>query len=113
MTRLGILSSHWIEGTGPEAEVVVSVRVRLARNLVGLPFPYLATDEQTTRIQNIIAGAAAKLGTGFKDFSFLRMEDLDWLNRQILVEKHLISPYLARDSHNGALFLKENGRSAS
>lgn len=109
MAKQELFSSRWIEGVGPEAEVVVSVRVRIARNLVGLPFPYLATDEQTAEIQNIIAGAAAKQGPGFKNFSFLRMEDLDWLKKQMLVEKHLISPYLARDSHNGALFLRKDG----
>ena len=60
-------------------EVVVSVRVRIARNLVKLPFPYLATDEQTTKIQNIIARAAAKQGSAFKDFSFMPMEGPGWI----------------------------------
>ncbi|NMA91531.1 MAG: protein arginine kinase [Firmicutes bacterium] len=104
-----LLHGYWIEGTGPEEEVVVSVRVRIARNLVKLPFPYLATDEQTTKIQNIIAGAAAKQGSAFKDFSFMPMEGLDGVQKQILVEKHMVSPYLARNSHNGALFLRNDG----
>ena len=104
-----LFPSRWIEGVGPAAEVVVSVRVRIARNLVKLPFPYLATDEQTARIQSVIAGAAARQSADFNDFSFWRMEDLDWLKKQVLVEKHLISPFLARDSHNGALFLRKDG----
>ncbi len=109
MAKQEAITSRWMEGSGPEAEVVISVRVRIARNLVGLPFPYLATDEQTAEIQNIIAGAAAKQGPKFREFSFLRMEDLDGLQKQILVEKHLISPFLARNSHNGALFLRKDG----
>ncbi len=109
MAKQELFSSSWIDEEGPEAEVVISARVRIARNLVGLPFPYLATDEQTTKIQNTIAEAAAKQGPEFQDFSFLRMEDLDLLKKQILVEKHLISPNLARESHNGALFLREDG----
>ena len=34
-----MIASKWMEGTGPEPEVVISSRVRLARNLKDLPFP--------------------------------------------------------------------------
>ena len=100
---------RWMNGTGPEADVVISSRVRIARNLRGIPFPYLASDEQTARVQQQVARAAAELEQPFRDFRFLPMEALSPHEKQVLVEKHAISPGLAQESHNGALFLRRDG----
>ncbi len=38
--------SQWMKGTGPESDIVIGSRVRLARNLSDVPFPQIADDEQ-------------------------------------------------------------------
>lgn len=101
--------NSWMDGSGPESDVVISSRVRIARNIKGVPFPYLASHEQTRQVRDMIAGVAREYESAFKDFQFMCMENLSAHEKQLLVEKHLASPFLARESHHGALFLSKNG----
>lgn len=103
-----ISSCRWMDGSGPEAETVISSRVRIARNIGGIPFPYLASDAQTRQIQETVAGVAASQKEVFARFELLPMEKLAPLEKELLVEKHLASPFLARDSQHGALLLRRD-----
>ncbi len=97
----------WMDTTeGPDADIVISSRVRLARNLEGIAFPHLLDKEQGEKVSNLIKQAAGEsdyeplgsmTGVGF--------DQITELERQILVEKHLISPGHARfsDSYRGIL----------
>ena len=107
MPQKELTLSRWMEGTGPEIDTVISSRVRVARNIEGLPFPYLASAEQTRAVQENVTGAAAQQ-EAFKDFSRQDMEELQPLEKQILVEKHLISPFLSRESDHGAVLLRHD-----
>ncbi|MEW5784443.1 MAG: protein arginine kinase [Bacillota bacterium] len=98
--------SRWMEGSGPENDTVISSRVRIARNIQGIPFPYLASAEQTGAVQEQVTRAAAAHKEAFTAFSQYPMEELSPLNKQIMVEKHLVSPFLARDSDHGAVLLR-------
>ena len=42
---------EWLRGTGPESDVVVSTRIRLARNLADLPFTTRADNHQKAEIE--------------------------------------------------------------
>lgn len=99
------ISGRWMEGKGPEADIVISSRVRLARNVSGFPFPYLATDKQAAEILDLVV-ASVPVGDG--EFSLIRVGDLDNLDRQVLVEKHLISPLLVKESRSSAVLLRED-----
>ena len=81
------------------SNVVVSSRVRLARNCRNMPFPQRLND--FSQIKDLIA--AADKAAKFKH-SLVLMKDLRPVERQSLVEKHLISPDLARKD-TGALIL--------
>lgn len=101
--------SEWMRGKGPESDIVLSSRVRLARNLDGFPFPMLATNQQSTEILNRMAALANESELKqISPFSFLPLSDLNALEKRVLVEKHLISPNLAEESRNGAILLSEN-----
>ena len=82
--------------------VVLSSRVRLARNLKGLPFPNSMTAAQVQELIEKVDGAI----NGNKDFLLLKMKELPPRERQMLVERHLISPDLAR-SAGAALINKD------
>ena len=75
---------------GPEDHVVLSSRVRLARNISGVPFPGRAKkasrEESCEAIRPSVSGASAMRG-GFSS----GMGDLKALDKQLLVERHLIS----------------------
>ncbi|HHW75151.1 MAG TPA: protein arginine kinase [Firmicutes bacterium] len=103
-----ITACRWMDGGGPEAEVVISSRIRIARNIEGVPFPYLASDAQTRQIQETVAEVAASQKEAFEHFTLLPMENLASLEKELLVEKHLASPFLARESQHGALFLRRD-----
>ena len=82
--------SEWLSGGGPRAELVLSTRVRLARNLDTVPFTHRARDEQLQGVLSSVANAAER-SAAFKDGLLLRMTELPALDRQILVERHLVS----------------------
>jgi len=97
--------SRWMLADGPESDTVISSRVRLARNIEGLPFPHLMTPERGEKVIEMVRRAfaskdAAKLG--LDDAEVIRMSEMSVVDRQVLVEKHLISPNLARNSTSGA-----------
>ena len=82
--------SEWLSGEGPHAELVLSTRVRLARNLSTVPFTHRARDEQLQGVMSSVANAAERSGA-FRDGLLLRMTEMPAVERQILVERHLVS----------------------
>lgn len=87
-------SGEWLRGTGPESDIVVSSRIRLARNLAQFPFPQRSDDSTRTEIVRLMRDRIDNLD----DTSTLHWFDvasLDDLDRQFLVERQLISRELA------------------
>ncbi|WP_258881526.1 protein arginine kinase [Paenibacillus sp. sptzw28] len=101
--------SEWMKGTGPDSDIVISSRIRIARNLRSNPFPLLATNQQARDVMDKLTSVAA---SGKLDeigrFETIELADLNELERRVLVEKHLISPNLANESRCGAVILSEN-----
>ncbi|MBS3943609.1 MAG: protein arginine kinase [Dethiobacter sp.] len=97
-----------MDGNGPEADTVISSRVRVARNIEGIPFPYLASDEQTAAVQEQVARTVADSEDHFSQFCYQRIAEMSRQEKQVLVEKHLISPFLSREAHNGAVLLRRD-----
>lgn len=90
--------TKWMEGQGPNSDVVISSRVRLARNLADVPFPHMQSPEVGNEVLNQVKQAllAPQVREKLGDFSFAALAELEPLDRQILVEKHLISPLHAK-----------------
>jgi protein arginine kinase len=101
--------SEWMKGIGPESEIVISSRVRIARNLKEYPYPMLATNQQSEEVLSQISDVLENedLGT-ISHFSLVPLSSMNELEKMVLVEKHLISPNLANESRNGAVILSEN-----
>jgi protein arginine kinase len=102
------ITSKWMEGSGPEAEIVISSRIRLARNISGSPFPPLASDEQREKVLCIGKRVLQEQKDQFSGMNLLDMSNLSAVYRQVLVEKHLISPLQARETLAGALILRDD-----
>jgi len=101
--------SQWMKGEGPESEIVISSRVRIARNLRNMPFPLMSNPEQSlTAMEQLIGVAESGRLNGLGKIETIRLSDLTELEKLVLVEKHLISPNLANESRNGALILGPN-----
>lgn len=101
--------SDWMKSEGPDCDVVISSRVRLARNLSHQPFPLLATANQANEVlEQLISTSESGTLEAFGSFTTIRLKELSELERRVLVEKHLISPNLANDSRAGAVVLSED-----
>ncbi|CAM3894691.1 protein arginine kinase [Alkalicoccus chagannorensis] len=101
--------SPWMKNEGPDADIVISTRIRLARNLENVPFPLVAAEEQ---LQSVYTGTAdhfdQRSHRRFGTFSMLPMQSLAGNEKRILVEKHLISPNLARENQHRGVLLSED-----
>ncbi|MEK3733284.1 MULTISPECIES: protein arginine kinase [Paenibacillus] len=102
--------SEWMRGSGQDSDIVISTRVRVARNLQHLPFPLLATNQQSgevlERLTKVIEDE--QLLNDFGVLHVIPLNEINDLDKQVLVEKHLISPNLASESRNGAVVLTDD-----
>src|SRR5690554_3862095 len=91
--------TKWMEGKGPYASIVISSRVRLARNLNEYNFPHLQDEKSGREVMELAKDALTckEVQQQVEGIDFVSLEDLSPLDRLILVEKHLISPQLAED----------------
>src|SRR6266566_4759688 len=84
----------WLDASGPKASIVLSTRIRLARNLQGHVFGQRAGDADRTAVLTRVAeaGAASDRLGGAVTF---RLDQLERVERQLLHERHLVSKELA------------------
>src|SRR5437763_7606811 len=87
-------SGEWLRGSGPESDIVISSRVRLARNLAAFPFSNRSSGYQKSEIEALLRDRIAKLEMDPK-LGYLNVPTLSTLDRQFLVERQLISRELA------------------
>lgn len=98
---------EWLRASGPESDIVLSSRIRLARNVTGYHFSEkLDSSEQ----QHLIEEVERAIGgtTLLKDSYFLEYKDLKDLDRQFLLERHLISREHATEKGEKALVVAKN-----
>jgi len=100
-------TSEWLRGTGCNSDIVISSRIRLARNFPNIPFPHRANKEQEKEIVEK-ARFAISAASQLKKASFYMVSDLDNLDKQFLVERHLMSHEHAMHSNGKAICLTEN-----
>jgi len=92
----------WADASGPESHIVLSSRVRLARNLQGMPFTLRAEPaEHEVVLEHVVA--AARQTPDLAEGTLLRVDQLDRGERQLLHERHLISRELAGLEQGGAV----------
>ncbi|MBI4180288.1 protein arginine kinase [bacterium] len=87
-------SGRWMRTEGAaDSDVVVSSRVRLARNLNELPFPHVAATDVLKAVREQVTQAAqsSKL---LQKAHHIRLEDLSDVEKQVLIERHLINQRL-------------------
>ena len=80
---------EWLKGSGPESDIVMSSRIRLARNLANYPFIRRCNDFDRVNIESSVRERLSENGK-FDDFTFINVAELDGLDRQLLVERQLI-----------------------
>jgi protein arginine kinase len=95
-------AGEWLRGIGPMHEIVISTRIRLARNISGFPFLTRANEDARREIAETIS-SGMKRAEPLKSYVHLDLENLDELDRALLVERHLISKQHADGSGSRAV----------
>ncbi len=85
---------EWLRGSGPQSDIVISSRIRLARNLAEFPFVRRASDEEKATISKLVHQRIRSI-EAWEDVLYLEVERLDEVDRQFLVERQLMSRELA------------------
>lgn len=102
---------EWLRGQGPMSDIVISTRIRLARNLAGFPFLTRADVETRKQIAETLQAAIRRSGT-LEACQHVVIDDLDDVDRKVLVERQLISRQHAEG--NGArMVVFDQGESIS
>lgn len=98
--------TKWIDGEGPKTDIIISSRIRLARNLEEFPFPIALTTEKSKEIIKKISDSIIQSNTILKnDFKLVGLEEISDNDKQVLIEKHLISPNLIEKPKKSAVMI--------
>ncbi|MEN1762183.1 protein arginine kinase [Anoxynatronum sibiricum] len=103
--------SHSLSPAGPHQDIVISSRVRIARNLESFPFPHLMTPDQSLELVQQVQQAVSAIDPhDHHPFRWIALRDINPVDRQTYVEDHLISPALADNPENGGFFIDSQQR---
>lgn len=109
LAELAHSSGEWLRGTGPESDIVISSRIRLARNLADFPFIRRCSDEDRVSIERTVRARMESLA-GWDEICYLDLERLSDIDRQFLVERQLISRELADGEGSRAVAIDPDER---
>src|SRR3954468_10537852 len=102
--KLSDLTQHageWLRGSGPMSEIVISSRIRLARNVAGFNFLSRCTRHQRQALEQKLRGTILDAGIAPRTF-YVDLEQAPEVDRQLLVERHLISkPHASAEGARG------------
>ena len=96
---------NWYLENGKDSDVVISSRIRLARNLKEFNFKRKMTQKDKEKLLEKVKFVTPSLGYGLK---FLKINDMDDITKMELVEKHLISPEMVLNKENDGAILINN-----
>lgn len=99
----------WYEQIVPDSDVVISSRVRLARNLDNYPFSSKITDEQAVDLVNKVKLITGRLTEQDKrKYYSCNISSLSDIDKTAMVERHIVSPLLAEKKQTTGLILSED-----
>ncbi len=98
--------SNWYQTEGPKNDIAVSSRIRLARNLSGVPFPARMTNNERAELNLKVKKAIMESNTPFsKSLKYIDMRDVPEIQKYAMVERHIISPEFAKLKDESAIIL--------
>ena len=103
----------WYNEFGKDGDVVLSSRVRLARNLDGVPFPLAANEKQQEEVLDKCRGALLDKGDNTLeelDLKFIDLSKMEDYEKQAIAECHLISPQMINNDKRRGLILSGDSR---
>lgn len=93
---------NWYLDNGKDSDIIISSRIRLARNIKDFPFKIKMTKEDKNELLEKVKFITPSLGYGLK---FLYLKDMDDITKMSLVEKHILSPEIALNKDQDSAIL--------
>lgn len=100
--------ASWYLETDKLNDIVVSSRVRLARNVAGMPFPSRMNDEMFTSLKNNVKTALEHVALKGINLRFIEMNNVPENEIGAMVERHVISPDFAQNYNNRAIAISDD-----
>jgi protein arginine kinase len=101
---------NWLDSSGPDSDIAISSRIRLARNIANMPFPIVASKHDKMQVAAAVENAIEQsdsLGSSFLSYDIEKLSEID---RQILLERRLVSrEFIA--NRGGELLVVKNDES--
>lgn len=104
-------TGSWLAAEGAESAVVLSSRVRLARNIKGFTYPPYADKDTSEKIVDFVERAIDK-SKQLDEGEFHHSGEIEELDRSFLIERHLISPEFMRTPNPCAVYLDSHEQAA-
>ncbi len=100
--------NKWYTSCGNNAEAVISTRIRLARNIAGLPFPSRMNAQQIAQVNQTVKQAIICDEQSAQIYKYIEMDTLPDITVMSMVERHIISPEFAKKRSGKALILSHD-----
>ena len=95
---------NWYLENGKDSDVILSSRIRFARNIKEFPFKIRMTKQDREKMLEKIKFVTPSIGYGLK---FMYLKDMDDITKMALVEKHIISPEMALAKEKEAILIND------
>jgi protein arginine kinase len=101
LSDLTTQAGEWLRGSGPMSEIVISSRIRLARNVSGVPFLSKCSRHQRHSVESKVRSTILEAAIA-PQVLYVDLEAAPEIDRQLLVERHLISkPHATAEGARG------------
>ncbi len=101
--------SFWFNPSKPISTIAISTRVRLARNIKGIPFPSKMTTEQFKIVNDLVRTAIFESDEPIvKRLKYISMDDIPKIERFAMLERHIISRNFALNYQNRAIIISDD-----
>ena len=101
--------SSWYKTSSIDNDVVLSTRIRLARNIVALPFPHKMKGEDFQKLNTLVKDAVLQSDTPFsKSLRYIAMDSVPKMEVYAMAERHIISPEFAQNCEGRAILINED-----
>ncbi len=99
----------WVHAEGPAADVALSTRARLARNIDGITFPFRSKDSDLKRAADLVSDAVHASAGRFGRFQILHPRHLSEVERLALVDSHVASEQHVAGGNHRLIAINESG----
>ncbi|MFH1421732.1 MAG: protein arginine kinase [Planctomycetota bacterium] len=102
-------SGEWLNGIGPESDIVISTRIRLARNISSFKFMSRLTNTEKSELEEYLSERLSKIQMD-SESSYFHLHKFEIIDRLFLVERHLISKEHATQEGARGVLVSSNER---